>query len=109
MQEAAMHLVGSHDFTTFRATQCQAESPVRTLDRLDVVREGAEIVIRTSARSFLHNQVRSMVGTLKLVGEGKWQPDSVADALAARDRKRCGTVAPASGLYLDRVDYPEVV
>jgi tRNA pseudouridine38-40 synthase len=109
MHEAAMHLVGSHDFTTFRATQCQAESPVRTLDRLDVVREGAEIVIRTSARSFLHNQVRSMVGTLKLVGEGKWQPDDVAEALAARDRKRCGTVAPASGLYLDRVDYPEVV
>jgi tRNA pseudouridine38-40 synthase len=109
MQAAAMHLIGSHDFTTFRATQCQAESPVRTLDRLDVVREGAEIVIRTSARSFLHNQVRSMVGTLKLVGEGKWRPNDVADALVARDRKRCGTVAPASGLYLDRVDYPEVV
>lgn len=109
MQEAAMHLIGRHDFTTFRATQCQAESPVRTLDRLDVVREGAEIVIRTSARSFLHNQVRSMVGTLKLVGEGKWQPDGVADALAARDRRRCGTVAPASGLYLDRVEYKELV
>ncbi len=109
MQEAATHLAGHHDFTTFRATQCQAESPVRTLDRLDVVREGAEIVIRTSARSFLHNQVRSMVGTLKLVGEGRWQPHDVAEALAARDRTRCGTVAPANGLYLERVDYPEGV
>jgi tRNA pseudouridine38-40 synthase len=109
MQEAATHLVGPHDFTTFRATQCQAESPVRTLDRLDVAHEGAEIVIRASARSFLHNQVRSMVGTLKLVGEGKWQPNDVAEALAARDRTRCGTVAPACGLYLERVDYPEGV
>jgi tRNA pseudouridine38-40 synthase len=106
MADAAGHLVGRHDFTTFRAAQCQAASPVRTLDRLDVTREGAEIVIRASARSFLHNQVRSMVGTLKLVGEGKWRPDDVAAALAARDRSRCGPVAPASGLYLERVDYP---
>ena len=106
MQAAARHLVGHHDFTTFRAAQCQATSPLRTLDRLDVAREGAEIVIRASARSFLHNQVRSMVGTLKLVGEGKWRADDVAAALAARDRTRCGTVAPASGLYLERVDYP---
>ncbi|OYW52538.1 MAG: tRNA pseudouridine(38-40) synthase TruA [Hyphomicrobium sp. 32-62-53] len=106
MQAAARHLVGHHDFTTFRAAQCQATSPERTLDRLDVAREGAEIVIRASARSFLHNQVRSMVGTLKLVGECKWRPDDVAAALAARDRTRCGTVAPASGLYLERVDYP---
>ncbi len=105
MHAAARHLAGRHDFTTFRATQCQATSPVRTLDRLDVSREGAEIVIRTSARSFLHNQVRSMVGTLKLVGEGKWQPDDVACALAARDRARCGPVAPPGGLYLERVDY----
>lgn len=106
MKAAALHLVGTHDFTTFRATQCQATSPVRTLARLDVDREGEEIVIRTSARSFLHNQVRSMAGTLKLVGEGKWLPDDVAVALAARDRTRCGTVAPACGLYLERVDYP---
>jgi tRNA pseudouridine38-40 synthase len=106
MQAAARHLLGRHDFTTFRAAQCQALSPVRTLDRLDVAREGAEIVIRASARSFLHNQVRSMVGTLKLVGEGKWRPGDVALALEARDRARCGPVAPASGLYLERVDYP---
>ena len=106
MQGAASLLVGTHDFTTFRASQCQAKSPVRTLERLDVVREGAEVVIRASARSFLHNQVRSMVGTLKLVGEGNWRPGDVAAALDARDRKRCGTVAPSSGLYLERVDYP---
>jgi tRNA pseudouridine38-40 synthase len=106
MADGAAHLVGQHDFTTFRATQCQAASPIRSLDRLDVTREGAEIVIRASARSFLHNQVRSMVGTLKLVGEEKWRPDDVAAALAARDRARCGPVAPASGLYLERVDYP---
>jgi tRNA pseudouridine38-40 synthase len=106
MQRAADRLVGRHDFTTFRAVQCQAASPVRTLDRLDVVREGDEIVIRASARSFLHSQVRSLVGTLKLVGEGKWQPDDVAAALAARNRTRCGPVAPACGLYLASVDYP---
>jgi tRNA pseudouridine38-40 synthase len=107
MRAAARHLAGRHDFTTFRAAQCQAASPIRTLDRLDVSREGDEIVIRASARSFLHNQVRSMAGTLKLVGEGKWQPDDVAAALASRDRSRCGAVAPACGLYLERVDYPE--
>ena len=106
MQAASRELVGRHDFTTFRAAQCQAASPMRTLDRLDVAQEGGEIVIRTSARSFLHNQVRSMTGTLKLVGEGKWTPGDVGSALAARDRARCGPVAPASGLYLERVDYP---
>jgi tRNA pseudouridine38-40 synthase len=109
MRAAALLLVGRHDFTTFRAAQCQAASPVRTLDRLDVSREGEEIIVRASARSFLHNQVRSMVGTLKLVGEGKWQPGDVAAALEARDRTRCGAVAPACGLYLERVDYPEDV
>jgi len=107
MRQAAVHLVGRHDFTTFRAVQCQAASPIRTLDRLDVAREGSEIIIRASARSFLHNQVRSLVGTLKLVGEKKWRPDDVAAALMARDRRHCGPVAPASGLYLARVDYPE--
>lgn len=109
MREAAAHLIGRHDFTTFRATQCQAPSPIRTLDRLDITREGREIVIRASARSFLHNQVRSMVGTLKLVGEGKWTPADVAAALEARDRTRCGVVAPASGLYLVAVDYPDAL
>lgn len=105
MREAAHALVGRHDFTTFRATQCQAKSPVRTLDRLNVMQAGDEVVIEASARSFLHNQVRSMVGTLKRVGEGAWTTRDVESALAARDRTRCGMVAPASGLYLARVDY----
>ena len=105
MHEAAQALVGSHDFTTFRAAQCQAKSPVKTLDRLDVSRYGELIEIRCQARSFLHNQVRSMVGSLKLVGEGKWRPRHIKDALVARDRGRCGPVAPPDGLYLLKVDY----
>ena len=105
MREAAAILVGHHDFTTFRATSCQANSPMRTLDRLEVTSDGAHIHIEASARSFLHNQVRSMVGSLKLVGEGKWTPRDLESALAARDRTRCGSVAPSAGLYLARVDY----
>ncbi|MGO8712521.1 MAG: tRNA pseudouridine(38-40) synthase TruA [Rhizomicrobium sp.] len=105
MHGAAQTLVGCHDFTTFRAAECQARSPVKTLDRLDVSHTGEEIFIDASARSFLHNQVRSLVGTLKLVGEGKWSAREVADALAARERARCGPVAPPEGLYLMRVDY----
>ena len=105
MHEAAQHLVGRHDFSTFRAAECQAKSPVRTLDRLDVSREGEEIVVRTSARSFLHHQVRSMVGSLKKIGEGKWGPGELRRALDARDRKRCGPLAPPEGLYLVSVDY----
>ncbi len=105
MHRAAQALVGRHDFTTFRAAGCQAKSPVKTLDRLDVSREGEEIAVRASARSFLHHQVRSMVGTLKKVGEGRWPERAVADALAARARDRCGPVAPAHGLYLVAVDY----
>ena len=105
MAEAAHSLVGRHDFTTFRAAGCQAKSPIKTLDRLDVSASGEEIIVTASARSFLHNQVRSMVGSLKLVGEGKWQPGDLAAALAARDRAACGPVAPARGLYLVRVDY----
>jgi len=105
MGEAARALLGRHDFTTFRAAQCQAKSPVRTLDRLEVSAVGSEIRIEASARSFLHSQVRSMVGSLKLVGEGKWPPEALARALSARDRAECGPVAPASGLYLVRVDY----
>jgi tRNA pseudouridine38-40 synthase len=105
MHEAAQALVGQHDFTTFRAAECQAQSPVKTLDRLDVSQRGEEIHIEASARSFLHHQIRSFTGTLKLVGEGKWQPNDVAKALAARDRSACGPVAPPDGLYLVRVDY----
>jgi tRNA pseudouridine38-40 synthase len=105
MREAAQTLVGNHDFTTFRAAECQAQSPVKTLDRLDVAQRGEEIHIEASARSFLHHQIRSFTGTLKLAGEGKWSTRDVADALAARDRSRCGPVAPPDGLYLARVDY----
>jgi tRNA pseudouridine38-40 synthase len=105
MDHAAQALVGAHDFTTFRAAECQAKSPVKTLDKLSVRRAADEIHIEASARSFLHNQVRSMVGSLKLVGEGKWRARDLADALAARDRSRCGPVAPPDGLYLVRVDY----
>ncbi|MGZ5824070.1 MAG: tRNA pseudouridine(38-40) synthase TruA [Hyphomicrobium sp.] len=105
MATAASALLGRHDFTTFRAAQCQANSPLRTLDRLDVRRSGDEIVVEASARSFLHNQVRSMVGSLKLVGEGKWRASDLKAALETRDRAACGPVATASGLYLVRVDY----
>ncbi|HEY2069280.1 MAG TPA: tRNA pseudouridine(38-40) synthase TruA [Rhizomicrobium sp.] len=105
MDAAAKALVGQHDFTTFRAAECQAKSPVKTLDRLEVRRAGDEVHIEASARSFLHNQVRSMVGSLKLVGEGKWQPRDVKDALEAKDRAACGPVAPPEGLYLVQVDY----
>ncbi|MGO9171398.1 MAG: tRNA pseudouridine(38-40) synthase TruA [Rhodomicrobium sp.] len=105
MQEAAQHLIGRHDFTTFRSAQCQAKSALRTLDKLDVTRRGEEILIAASARSFLHHQVRSMAGSLKLVGEGKWRPADLARALEARDRTQCGPVAPACGLYFMKVDY----
>ena len=106
MQAGAQALIGQHDFTTFRAAECQAKSPVKTLDRFDIAARGDEIAFLASARSFLHHQVRSMVGTLKLVGEGKWRAGDVARALQARDRTACGTVAPPEGLTLLRVDYP---
>lgn len=106
MHEAAQKLVGRHDFTTFRSVHCQANSPLRTLDRLDVTRVDDVIEIRASARSFLHNQVRSMTGTLKRVGDGAWSPADVSAALEAADRARCGPVAPPDGLYLTKVDYP---
>ena len=107
MHSAAQALVGKHDFTTFRSIRCQAKSPVKTLDRLDVERLGEEILFRVSARSFLHHQVRSMVGTLKLVGLGKWTADDVTEALEARDRTAVGFNAPPHGLYLIRVEYRE--
>jgi tRNA pseudouridine38-40 synthase len=105
MHAAAQRLVGKHDFTTFRSTECQAKSPEKTLDRLDVSRAGDEIHISAVARSFLHNQVRSMVGSLVPVGDGKWQAADLARALEARDRSACGPVAPPDGLYLVKVDY----
>ncbi len=105
MHDAAQLLIGKHDFTTFRDTECQARSPEKTLDVLDVAREGDEVRIVTSARSFLHSQVRSMVGSLVWVGHGKWSAKDLRAALDARDRAACGPVAPPDGLYLVRVDY----
>ena len=105
MQEAAQFLLGRHDFTTFRAAQCQAKSALRTLNSLDVTQDGETIVITTSARSFLHHQVRSIAGSLKLVGEGKWQPSDLRRALEERNRAACGPVAPACGLYFMKVVY----
>ncbi len=105
MQDAAQALIGRHDFTTFRASECQANSPVRTLETLEVRREGERIVVTTSARSFLHNQVRSMVGSLEHVGSGKWRVEDLRAALQAKDRSCCGQVAPPQGLYLAAVDY----
>jgi tRNA pseudouridine38-40 synthase len=105
MHEAAQLLLGRHDFTTFRSAQCQAKSPLRTLDRLDVSVEGENILIEASARSFLHHQVRSMAGSLKLVGEGKWTSGDLRGALEAKDRAACGPVAPACGLTFMKVDY----
>lgn len=105
MHAAAQTLVGYHDFTTFRSTHCQANSPWRTLERLDVTRDGDVIEIRATAQSFLHNQIRSFAGTLKLAGDGRWTPDDVRAALEAKDRKACGPVAPPDGLYFMQVDY----
>jgi tRNA pseudouridine38-40 synthase len=107
MHEAAQQLVGRHDFTTFRSAHCQADSPVRTLDRLDVERSGERIVIHAAARSFLHHQVRSMVGCLAMVGLGRWSRDDLAAALAARDRARLGLNAPPDGLFFVRAVYPD--
>jgi tRNA pseudouridine38-40 synthase len=105
MQEAAQFLLGRHDFTTFRAAQCQAKSALRTLNSLDVTQDGETIIIKTSARSFLHHQVRSIAGSLKLVGEGKWRPEDLRRALEERNRAACGPVAPACGLYFMKVVY----
>ncbi len=105
MHEAAQALVGKHDFTTFRASECQANSPVRTMERLAVVRRGDLVEIQASARSFLHHQMRSITGSLEHVGAGKWRVEDLRAALVSKDRARCGTVAPPQGLCLVRVDY----
>lgn len=105
MHEAAQIFVGHHDFSTFRAAECQASSPEKTLDAIEVARDGEEIAICASARSFLHTQVRSMVGSLKRVGEGSWTAQDLKAALQARDRAACGPLAPPCGLYLVRVEY----
>jgi tRNA pseudouridine38-40 synthase len=105
MHRAAQCLVGKHDFTTFRAVECQAKSPEKTLDALDVARDGDNVTVTTSARSFLHHQVRSMVGSLVWVGEGRWSAEDLRRALDARDRAACGIVAPPDGLYLVKVEY----
>jgi len=105
MHRAAQTILGRHDFTTFRAASCQAKSPIRTLDRLDVAALGEEIHVAAVARSFLHHQVRSFVGSLERIGEGAWPEVALIEALEARDRARCGPVAPAQGLCLMRVDY----
>ena len=110
MQAGAAHLIGLHDFTTFRSTMCQSKSPVKTIDEITISQQplpgGVEYRFALRARSFLHNQVRSIVGTLERVGAGSWQPDDVRDALAARDRAACGPVCPPQGLYLTGVGYP---
>ena len=107
MAEAAALLVGRHDFTTFRSAHCQSESPVKTLDRLDVVRSGGRIEVHAAARSFLHHQVRSMVGCLSLVGRGRWSAQDLRDALEARDRAALGYNAPPEGLYFVEAVYPD--
>ncbi|MEO1135049.1 MAG: tRNA pseudouridine(38-40) synthase TruA [Pseudomonadota bacterium] len=105
MNDAAQCLVGKHDFTTFRAAACQAETPVKTLETISVSRIGEDVVIRCAARSFLHHQVRSITGSLTEVGKGKWRARDLKAALEAADRTRCGRVAPADGLYFVRADY----
>lgn len=105
MQEAASHLIGLHDFTSLRDTECQSKSPVKTLDEVRIERENDEIKIYVSAKSFLHHMVRNITGTLKLVGEGKWQPEYINEILAAKDRRKAGPTAPAYGLYLTKIDY----
>src|SRR3954465_10268622 len=106
MREGAAHLVGRHDFTTFRSAHCQSDSPVKTLDRLDVTRVGEEIHVTAAACSFLHHQVRSMVGCLALVGRGQWKPEDMRGALEARDRSALGFNAPPHGLYFVEALYP---
>ena len=105
MRQGAKHLLGNHDFSSFRAAACQAKSPIKTLDKIDITQQGEEIIFEVEARSFLHHQVRNIVGTLKMVGDGHLQPDDVKKILEAKDRKAAGPTAPACGLYLSKVWY----
>ena len=105
MIEASKYIEGNHDFTTFRSTHCQSKSPIKTIDSIEIEQSGLEINIFISAKSFLHNQVRSIAGSLKLVGEGKWQSLKIKEILEKKDRTLCGPVAPSEGLFLTRVDY----
>lgn len=105
MQQAASHLIGQHDFTSFRDSQCQAKSPIKTLDQLDIHKDGEDIIFTVSARSFLHHQVRNFVGTLMKIGMGSWEANSIKTILQAKDRTKAGPTAPPSGLFLTQVDY----
>lgn len=105
MEQGAAYLIGHHDFSSFRASACQAKSPIKTLDKIEIARQGEEIIFTLEARSFLHHQVRNIVGTLKLVGEGRIPPQKIKDILEAKDRKAAGPTAPAGGLYLNKVEY----
>ena len=105
MRQGAAYLIGHHDFSSFRAAACQAKSPVKTLDKIDIAKDGEEIVFYVEARSFLHHQVRNIVGTLKMVGDGHLRPEDVKTILEAKDRTAAGPTAPAGGLYLSRVEY----
>ena len=108
MKKGAKYLIGKHDFTTFRSTLCQAKSPVKTLDKIEIIKDNSRvesILVRFEARSFLHNQIRSIIGTLEKVGSERWAPERVEKALLAKNRNSCGPVAPSMGLYLERIDY----
>ena len=105
MQKGANYLIGTHDFTTFRSINCQSKTAVKSLDSITINKEGEKIYFFFSAKSYLHNQIRSIVGSLKLVGEGKWNPEKINEILNSKERKECGPIAPSEGLYFKSVDY----
>ena len=107
MQEGVKHLIGKHDFTSFRTIKCQAKSPIRTIDEISFSREGEEVIMRVSAKSFLHSQVRIIAGTIAKIGDGTWNPEKILDILKAKNRSLAGPTAPADGLYLEKIDYPK--
>ena len=107
MQEGVKHLIGNHDFTSFRTIKCQAKSPIRTIDEVSFSREGEEVIMRVSAKSFLHSQVRIIAGTIAKIGDGTWNPEKILNILKAKNRSLAGPTAPADGLYLEKIDYPK--